>query len=221
MTQIFSRTFATLMAISIFVTTIAFSESLLRWDFEDTAPGALPSRWKLAENHGAGKLAKWEVIKTEDAASGRQIFALTHTENPNPTFNLAISEEANLQNLQISVQVKALSGRMDQGGGPIWRVQDPDNYYIARWNPLENNFRVYQVKAGKRTQIAGADVELDAKAWQEITIKMAGSKITASLNGKQLIEVEDTTFTQSGHIGLWTKADATTAFDNLVVEEVK
>jgi hypothetical protein len=111
------------------------------------------------------------------------------------------------------VKVKAISGKEDQGGGPVWRYQDNNNYYIARWNPLENNFRVYVVQDGKRKQLGSADVQLDPAVWHTITIDHAGNRIKASLDGRQLIEVNDETFAIIGKIGLWTKADAATAFD--------
>ncbi len=86
---------------------------------------------------------------------------------------------------------------------------------------MENNFRVYSVKASKCTQIASHDIELDPTKWQEISIEMIGAKITAYMNGEKLLDIDDTTFSEAGHIGLWTKADAATAFDDLRVEEVK
>lgn len=195
-------------------------EDELEWTFEDVETGSIPANWEIAENNGNGTLAKWEVIEVEDAPSGKKAFALTKTENPNQTFNLAIAKGTQFKDLEIEVKVKSGTGKMDQGGGPMWRVQDKDNYYVARWNPLEKNLRVYYVKDSKRTQIATIDdLEADSSKWQEISIEMKGNKIEASFNGKKLIEVEDNTFPEDGMIGLWTKADAATSFDDLEVEQ--
>lgn len=66
--------------------------------------------------------------------------------------------------------------------------------------------------------MASADVKADPKAWHKIQIKHKKNKIVAKLDGKKLIEVEDTTFTKPGNAGLWTKADAVTAFDDFKVK---
>jgi hypothetical protein len=111
-----------------------------------------------------------------------------------------------------------MTGKEDQGGGPIWRAKDADNYYIARWNPLEKNFRVYYVKDGRRKQLASADIETDSGKWHEIEIKHVGNKIVAEFDDEKVIEIEDSTFAEGGMVGLWTKADAATAFDDFEVE---
>jgi hypothetical protein len=114
--------------------------------------------------------------------------------------------------------VKAMTGDEDQGGGPIWRAKDADNYYIARWNPLEDNFRIYFVKGGRRIQLASADIKADPKKWHEIEIKHVGNHIIAKFDKKKILKLDDDTFGEAGKVGLWTKADAATAFDNFKAE---
>ena len=194
-------------------------EEELKVDFEDTAVGMVPEGCRIAETAGQGHLATWKVIEMEGAPSGKKVFAITETQNSGHTFNLAIAEGADeYKDLEIEVKVKAMTGEEDQGGGPIWRVQDENNYYIARWNPLEDNFRVYYVKEGRRKQLGSAKVKADPSKWHEIEIEMEGNKIKAEFDDKLLIEVEDDTFTEAGKFGLWTKADAASAFDDLEVE---
>lgn len=123
--------------------------------------------------------------------------------------------------MDISVRVKAVSGKQDQGGGPIWRARGKDDYYIARWNPLEDNFRVYFVKNGRRKQLGSANVDAPPDQWHTIRIVMMGQKIEAYLNGKKLITVEDSSFAEAGMVGLWTKADAATSFDDLSVKPLQ
>lgn len=188
------------------------------WTFEDAASGSVPAGWKIEATNPSGQGAQWSVQQDQSAPSGRRVLALTNTRGATgSTFNLAWTDEEVLQDGTIEVKVKAGTGREDQGGGPVWRVQDKDNYYVARWNPLEDNFRVYYVKNGNRDRIASANVQLSPEEWQTITIRHDGQRIEASMNGERLIEVTDDTFSEAGGVGVWTKADAATSFDDLSV----
>ena len=120
------------------------------------------------------------------------------------------------KDLDLSVRLKAVAGELDRGGGLVWRAKDKDNYYIARYNPLEDNFRVYKVEAGKRTQFQSAKVPGDTK-WHTLRVTMAGTKITCYLDGTKYLEADDSTFPDAGKIGLWSKADAQSYFDDLNV----
>jgi len=189
------------------------------WSFDEERTGTVPQGWETAETAGHGTPAVWKVIADKTAPSPPNVVAVTKTENYGSTFNLLIARDTSYKDLEISVRVKAGTGEEDQGGGPIWRVRDADNYYIARWNPLEDNFRVYFVKNGRRRQLGSANVKADPAVWHEIEIRHEGNRIEAEFDGKKLIEVEDSTFTEAGMVGLWTKADAATSFDDLEVEE--
>ena len=188
------------------------------WNFNADMPGKIAFGFHIAETKGKGKIGVWQVMEDKAGPSPSNVLALTSTENRGSTYNLAIAKDTSHKNLDVSVKVKAVSGKEDQGGGPIWRTKDADNYYIARWNPLEDNFRVYFVKDGKRKQLSSANVELPSDQWHTIRIVMMGQKIDAYLNGKKLITVEDSTFADAGMVGLWTKADAATSFDDLSVK---
>ena len=185
------------------------------WTFEKDTLGSVPKSWKASETAGKGTPAQWQVIADDSAPEGSQTFAITANKNSGRTYNLLIAQESSYQDLGIKVSVKAVTGKEDQGGGPIWRAKDGDNYYIARWNPLEDNFRVYYVKDGRRKQLGSADVKADPKAWHDILIMHRGTRIIAMFDGKKMIELEDATFGEAGMVGLWTKADGRTAFDDL------
>ncbi|MBN2477171.1 MAG: hypothetical protein JXB62_21365 [Pirellulales bacterium] len=198
------------------------------WDFEDAAAGKLPSGWKAATT-GEGAGSVWSVETDAAAPAGPKVLAQTSSEGPRPLFNLCIAEETSYRDLDLRVAMKAVRGKIDQGGGPVWRLRDKDNYYIARMNPLENNYRVYKVVDGKRTQLASADVEAkdDAGkpapltgAWHTIRIVQRGDRIRCYLHGKLLLEASDATFREAGKVGLWTKADAVTSFDGLSVKDL-
>jgi len=185
------------------------------WSFDTDALGSVPRGWEVAETAGTGTPAQWEVI---DDGDGDTVVAITKSENRGQTFNLLIAAGSQVADLEVAVKVKAISGTEDQGGGPIWRVIDADNYYIARWNPLENNFRVYYVKDGRRKQLASANVDAAADTWHEIEIEHVGNRIVAAFDDEELLDIEDATFTEAGSVGLWTKADAATAFNDVEVE---
>ncbi len=187
------------------------------WSFDKNWAGSVPKGWKIVETAGRGTPAGWQVVGDSDAPSGAKAVAIMGNENRGQTFNLLMAENTSYRNVHIRVMVKALAGEEDQGGGLIWRAKDADNYYIARWNPLEDNLRVYVVKDGERKQLGTAQVKADRMAWHEITITHRDTRIVASLDGNELIEVDDSTFIEPGKIGLWVKADGETAFDNVSV----
>ncbi len=126
------------------------------------------------------------------------------------------SHETRFKDVDVSVRLKAVVGELDQGGGVVWRARDKDNYYIARYNPLESNFRVYKVEKGKRTQFQSAGIPGD-REWHTLRVTMAGGRITCYLDGRKYLETDDRTFPDAGRIGLWTKADARSYFDDLTV----
>ncbi|MCP4707984.1 MAG: hypothetical protein GY869_05120 [Planctomycetes bacterium] len=189
------------------------------WTFERDEVGAVPRGWQVAETRGRGTPAQWQVKADPTAPSGSQVVAITENSNRGSTYNLLMAQRTSFQDLEISVMVKSDTGNEDQGGGPIWRAKDADNYYVARWNPLETNLRFYYVKEGRRIQLATAEnVEANTSLWHEIKIVHIGTKVTAAFDGEVLIEAEDATFAEAGMVGLWTKADAATAFDSYSIK---
>lgn len=140
--------------------------------------------------------------------------------NDRPVFNVLLVSETDYQNLDLSVHMYAVAGEIDQGGGLVWRARDAQNYYIARHNPLEDNFRVYKVVDGRRMQLQSADVP-KSSGWRIIRITMKGDAIECFLDGKKFLQATDSTFAGPGKIGLWTKADAQTLFDDLTVTALR
>ena len=188
------------------------------WRFDDARAGQLPDRWRSSATRPVGQPNPWSVKIDPTAASGRQVLALPQTPRfQNGTFNVCWTDDLRFADGEITVKVKAQTGNVDQGGGPMWRVQDANNYYVARWNPLENNFRLYYVKDARRVQLASADVEANAAEWHSISIQHVGEEIACSFNGKQLLKVTDATIGAEGGVGVWTKADAATSFDDFWV----
>jgi hypothetical protein len=124
------------------------------------------------------------------------------------------------RDVEVRVRFKPVSGKVDQAAGLVVRLRDPDNYYIARANALEDNVRLYKVVDGKRQQSAGVDAKVPAGKWQELGLRVVGDRLTVSLDGKELFSVTDRTFAEAGRVGLWTKADSLTHFDDLVARRL-
>lgn len=161
-----------------------------------------------------GKLQKlyWKIVND----NGNKVVAQT-AKNEGDYFNLLVLDKLKYQDLTITVKLKAVAGEEDQGGGLVWRYIDNNNYYIARYNPLEHNFRLYHVVNGNRKQLISVESDIKTGIWFTLTIEMKSNKISCSLNGVKMIEATDDTLKSAGNIGLWTKADAVTYFDDLTV----
>jgi hypothetical protein len=126
-------------------------------------------------------------------------------------------------------QFKAVAGSQDRAAGVVWRAQDANNYYVTRANALEDNVVLYKTVNGVRSPLDivgrkggyGTDVKVPAETWQSLRIDFSGSRFRVSFNGEQLFEVEDSTFADAGKVGLWTKADSVTLFDQVTYGEAK
>ena len=187
------------------------------WNFEAAKEGSLPEGW-IAAKTGEGPGSLWKVVATERDGKRNRVLAQTSSEGPNSLFNLCVAKDVSQADVDLSADVKAIFGENDRGGGLMWRYRDAGNYYVTRWNPLEDNFRVYQVVNGKRTQLANADVKLPPDQWHTIRAVQRGSHIQCYLDGKLLLDVNDDTVQDAGAVGLWSKADAVTWFDNVILK---
>ena len=189
------------------------------WNFDQVPAGHLPLGFSIQKT-GQGTLPKWEVLADPTAPSRPNVLAQRSKENAGEHFNLVAVEDSDYQDLELEVKFKAIEGEEDQGGGLIWRYQDPENYYVARANPLEDNFRIYRVVKGWRKQLQSASVELVSGTWHTLRIIARGDRMEGFYDGKKYLEIRDQTFTR-GKIGLWSKADTVTNFDDLQVRPLK
>ncbi len=180
--------------------------------FQNDSVGILPPGWTTALT-GRGKPCRWEVIDDH----GNKVLAQLSSETPDYRFNLIVNDHLEYKNVEISVRFKGVKGRGDQGGGPVWRYRDANNYYVVRANPLENNFRLYKVVNGNRRMLKSASLRIDTGKWYTIKVVMNGNRIICYFNGKKELEAVDDTFSQPGKTGLWTKSDAVTWFDDFRV----
>jgi hypothetical protein len=106
------------------------------------------------------------------------------------------------------------------GGGLIWRAADDRNYYLARANPLEQNIRVYRVEKGVRHLLQNFDQTIDVRQWHTLRVTHQGCRVNIFYDDKQVFDLCDKTF-QDGMIGLWTKSDAVTYFDDLRLQHMQ
>src|SRR5712692_6438920 len=186
------------------------------YNFDSDTPGQLPAKFHGAKT-GGGTQEKWTVTADPSAPSKPNVVAQTSTDQTDYRFPLLISDEGSFQDLDLSVKFKAVSGSIDRAGGLVFRLKDPNNYYIVRANALENNYRLYHVVNGRRSQFAGANLKVTSGEWHELRVEAAGNKITCYYDGNKKIEATDDTFKDAGKVGLWTKADSVTYFDDLKV----
>ena len=186
------------------------------YDFDNETPGRLPAKFHTAKT-GGGAPEKWAVTADSTAPSKPNGVVQTSTDQTDYRFPLLIGDEGSFRDLDISVKFKAVSGRVDRAAGLVFRLKDPNNYYIVRANALENNYRLYHVVNGRRSQFAGANFKVSSGEWHELRVEAVGNKITCYYDGDKKIEATDNTFTDAGKVGLWTKADSVTYFDDLKV----
>ena len=211
------RIFATSLLALLVASLVWAAEIIFSFDSPEDLTAFYP-----AQTRDCGTLAKWSLIPDPSAPSGKTALLVQPDPRTNhgSCFNVLLSRKLKAKDLKLSVWVKAVKGREDQGGGPVWRAKDADNYYVVRWNPLEDNFRLYYVKGGHRRMLASARVKAPAHQWHEITVEHRGDLIKCYFDGKLLLEKRDRTFTEAGALGLWSKADAQTVFDLLRVEVI-
>jgi hypothetical protein len=205
------------MALPFFAAVLMAADKGPRGRFTKDDLGKVPAGWKAART-GKGEGSVWKVVADDSAPSKSGLVLAQTAESPRGLFNLCVAEDGAFTDVEVQVAFKAVRGKADQGGGIVWRYQDANNYYLARMNPLEDNYRVYKVVASKRIQLGTKeDVKIPAGEWHVLKIKQAGERIECWLDGKKYLEVKDDTFSKAGKIGLWTKADAQTYFDDLKV----
>jgi hypothetical protein len=193
----------------------------LRIDFEQQTVGRPPAGFTLART-GPGDPGQWVV--QED--SGARVLAQTSADRTSQRFPLAIYNDFTGKDVDLSVRFKPISGRVDQAAGLVWRYRDPDNYYIVRANALEGNVVLYKVQNGKRTDLPlkgrgrtyGTKAKVPRREWSQLRVVARGDLAEVYLNGQKLFEVEDNTFPNAGNVGLWTKADSVTLFDDLQIK---
>ena len=219
------------MRMTVFVTVVAITSMVAassrasaetrKVDFSGDTVGQPPKGFVFARTANTGSPGKWVVQQDGD----NKALAQTDPDSTGSRFPLAVLSDVSAEDVDVSVRVKPVSGRVDQAAGLVWRYQNADNYYLVRANALENNVVVYKVENGKRTDLPvkgkgrtyGQKVTVPSGQWSTLRIVASGPLIEVHFNGAKLYEVEDATVRQAGQVGVWTKADSVTQFDDLTV----
>ncbi|HKW39522.1 MAG TPA: hypothetical protein VJO54_17115 [Burkholderiales bacterium] len=176
--------------------------------FDTDIPGALPSGWRAGVT-GRGS-PSWTVEADASAPSRPNVLR----QSGSGTFPWCVRPDVSIADGFVEVKFKPVSGREDRAGGVVWRWKDGDNYYVARANALENNVSLYYTAGGRRNTLKYVDAPVQGNAWHSLRVEFAGKKIRVIYDGKPYIEAEDGHIGGAGAVGVWTKADSITLFDD-------
>jgi hypothetical protein len=177
-------------------------------NFDTSGVGKAPSGWTATQT-GSGQ-AQWSVVPDGTAPSKPNVLK----QSGQAAFPLCLKDDTNIRDGAVEVKFKAISGREDQAAGLVWRAKDANNYYVARANALESNVTIYHTINGRRTETKRVRMTVAANQWQTLKVDFLGSHFTVSLNGQRALEWDDDTFKEAGKVGVWTKADSVTMFDD-------
>src|SRR3989440_4559220 len=195
--------FASLMSIAM--RALASADTV---NFDNLKTGAAPPGWTATQT-GSGS-AKWSVEKDDSAPSQPNVLK----QSGEATFPVCFKNDTNIKDGFVEVKFKPVAGREDQAGGVIWRVQDANNYYISRANALEDNVTIYHTIGGKRVAFKSINTKVKSGVWHTLHVDFEGNRFTVTFDGNKVIEATDQSFPNAGKVGVWTKADSVTLFDD-------
>jgi len=188
-----------------FVVSAALADTV---HFDDAKVGTAPAGWTATQT-GEGT-AKWSIELDASAPSKPNVLK----QSGEATYPVCIKENTNLKDGFVEVKFKPVAGKEDQAGGVIWRCKDAENYYIARANALEDNVTIYHTIGGHRSSFKSVSNKVTSGQWHTLRVEFSGSQFTVVFDGAKVIEASDKHFTDAGKVGVWTKADSVTLFDD-------
>lgn len=191
------------IAMAMSVSSFAASDN-----FDQYGTGAAPPGWTTGVT-GRGE-SRWSVEGDSTAPTKQNVLRQSGVGD----FPWAIKNSTKVADGYVEVKFKAVSGKRDQAGGVVWRWKDGNNYYVARANALENNVSLYYTEKGKRNTLKYVDAAVPLNTWHVLRVEFRGKRIRVLVNGKQFIDMEDVHIAGEGAVGLWTKADSVTLFDD-------
>ena len=177
-------------------------------NFDDFKTGGPPPGWTTTHT-GSGQ-AKWEIVADDSAPSKPNVLK----QSGEATYPVCFKDDTSLKDGFVEVKFKPISGKEDQAGGVVWRCKDKDNYYIARANALENNVTIYHTVNGKRSEKKRINTKVTSNRWHTLRVDFKANYFVVTFDGKRAFVWKDDTFKYAGKVGLWTKADSTTLFDD-------
>jgi hypothetical protein len=177
-------------------------------NFDNAETGKPPSGWTATQT-GRGR-AQWAVVADDSAPSKPHVLK----QSGQAAYPVCIKDDPRIKDGFVEVKFKAVSGREDQAGGVIWRAKDANNYYVARANALEDNVTIYHTVNGRRTETKRANVKVSPNQWHTLRVEFQAKHFVVRLDGKDALAWDDDTFKDAGTVGVWTKADSVTLFDD-------
>jgi len=192
----------------------------LVWNYDREQSGTLPSEFSIGTLFDGRPAGDWQVFATDRAKSPPHVFAQMMAKGAEHAYKVVLIKEAIASDLNLEVSFLPIKGQADMGGGLIWRAADDRNYYLARANPLEQNIRVYRVEKGVRHLLQNFDQTIDVRQWHTLRVTHQGCRVNIFYDDKQVFDLCDKTF-HTGMIGLWTKSDAVTYFDDLRLQHLE
>lgn len=185
--------------------------------FDDDAVGAPPAGLSFGRT-GGGPPGRWLVQAEAGAPSGANVLAQLDADATDLRFPIAVLDAPALLDVRVGARCKMVSGRVDQACGLVARYRGENDYYVTRANALEDNVRLYTVRGGQRRQLASWSGRVTAHVWHEHRLEIRGDHLEVFWDGQRVLDHRDSTFTEPGRAGVWTKADSVTYFDDLQVE---
>jgi hypothetical protein len=184
------------------------------WKFDNEPDGSTPKGFSF-DRTGAGSMGTWLTRADPGAPSGPNVLAQVDTDETSSRFPMALAERPSLADVSVTVKCRPVSGRVDQACGLVARYQDKGSYYLTRANALEGNIRLYVVRDGSRQQLASVDHPVTSGGWHELRLDVQKDELAVYWEGERIIQHRDPTISKPGLIGVWTKADSVTYFDDL------
>ena len=199
------KTLNSLIVMTSLISSSAFAGSE---NFDKVKPGELPADWQGGLT-GKGK-PKWAVVADDSAPSKPNVLK----QSGEATYAWCVKTNVSVKDGFAAVKFKPITGKEDQAGGLIWRWRDGDNYYISRANALEDNVTIYHTVKGRRTEKKRVEMKVVSNQWHTLRVDFKGNHFTVTFDGKKALEWDDETFKSAGAVGVWTKADSVTLFDD-------
>ena len=183
-------------------------------NFDDAKPGLLPTHWdgKWTGTQTGDGTAKWSIEKDDTAPSKPHVLK----QSGEAEYPVALKNDTALKDGFVEVKFKPVAGKEDQAGGVVWRAKDANNYYIARANALEDNVTIYHTIDGRRVSFKSVDAKVASGIWHTLRVDFHGNQFTVTFDGAKVIEASDESFKDAGKVGVWTKADSVTLFDDFL-----
>jgi hypothetical protein len=208
------------MPVETLVAQAETASSAYVWDFDRERPGTLPGDFSIQTLFDGRPAGEWRVVATDRAKSPPHVLAQLMAKGAEHAYKMLLVKGVIAADLDLRVSFLPIHGQADMGGGLTWRAADDRNYYLVRANPLEQNIRIYRVVKGVRHLLQNFDQTIDVRRWHRLQIIHRERHLRVFYDERQVFDLNEDTFL-TGQIGIWTKSDAVTYFDDLYLQRLK